>query len=131
MRQEAEHWLQDGRNDLADARRMSDGGMYNWAVFAARQAAEKMLKAAYITLRQEDPPAIHSLLGLAKSIAVEVPEAVAEDLRELSRHYVTTRYPDAIEGVTADAYSATSAKRAIAQAERIAAWITQGLPSTS
>jgi len=131
VRQDAEHWLQDGRNDLAAARKMAAGGMYNWAVFAARQAVEKMMKGAFIVLRQEDPPAVHSLIALARQISLEVPEALDEDVRDLSRQYVTTRYPDAVEGVTADAYTQASAERAIAQAERVMEWIIRGLPSNS
>jgi HEPN domain-containing protein len=131
MRQDAEHWLMDGQNDLADARNMADNGMYNWAVFAARQAVEKTLKAAHIVLRRQDPPTIHSLTSLVGLIAAEVPQAIAEDIRDLSRHYVTTRYPDSVDGLTADAYSLVSANTAIAQAERVITWISQQLPSTS
>lgn len=131
MRQQAQNWLQDGLNDLADARKMSDNGMYNWSVFAARQAAEKALKGAYIALRQEDPPSVHSLIGLGRQIALSIPEDLEDDLRELSRHYTTTRYPDAVEGLTSEAYSLTSAQRAFDQAERIIEWVTKGLLSKS
>lgn len=131
MRQEAQYWMQDAQNDLVDAGKMAAGGMYNWAVLAARQCVEKALKAAYIAIKREDPPWIHSLTGLAHDIFPAVPEGVLEELRDLNRHYATTRYPDAVAGVTADAYSNVSAQQAIGQAERCLLWITEALNSAS
>lgn len=131
MRQEATYWMQDAQNDLADSRKMAAGGMFNWAVLAARQCVEKALKASYIVLKREDPPWMHSLTGLAQEVFSDVPVDRAEDLRDLNRHYTTTRYPDAVAGVTADAYSSVSAQEAIEQAERCLRWITEALNSPS
>lgn len=131
MRQEARHWLQDAENDLAAARKMSAEGMFNWAVFAARQAVEKTLKGAHILMRHEDPPAIHSLPQLFEASFGPVPADLAQDLRSLSREYMTTRYPDVAGGPTAEAYALDDAETAIAQAERLLAWTSPRLPSTS
>ncbi len=131
MRQDAEHWLQDADSDLAAARKMADEGMYNWAVFAARQAVEKVLRGAHLVLQHEDPPQGHSLPRLFEGSFGEAPEELADDLRSLSREYMTTRYPDVAGGPTAEAYALDDAEHAIAQAERLLAWISQRLPSTS
>lgn len=91
MRKQAQDWLQDARNDLRDARQMAEGGMYNWAVFAARQAAEKALKAAYIVMRRADPPLLHSLPKLARQCFENIAEEVEAALYRLNREYLTTR----------------------------------------
>jgi HEPN domain-containing protein len=131
MRQEAADWFQDAHDDLAAARKMAQSEDFNWAVFAARQAVEKALKGAHIVLQREDPPSIHSLPKLFELNFGEVPDDLAEDLRSLSRQYMTTRYPDVAGGPTAEAYSQASAESALAQAERLLTWISQNLPSTN
>ena len=127
MRQEARYWMQDAINDLADSRKMAAAGMFNWAVLAARQCIEKALKAAYIALKREDPPWLHSLTALADEVFPDIPADLREDLLDLNRHYTTTRYPDAVAGVTAEAYSLVSAQNAVDQAERCLQWITKAL----
>jgi HEPN domain-containing protein len=131
MRQEAQYWFQDAQNDLAAARKMAQATHFNWAVFAARQAVEKALKGAHIVLQREDPPSIHSLPRLFELNFGRIPDDLAEDLRSLSRQYMTTRYPDVAGGPTAEAYALGDAENAIAQAERVLAWITQSLPSAN
>jgi len=131
MRQDAEHWLRDADNDLAAARKMADDGMFNWAVFAARQAVEKALKGAHIVLQREDPPTVHSLPKLFERNFGQAPDDLAGDLRSLSREYMTTRYPDVAGGPTAEAYALSDAETAIAQAERLRKWIFQELSSMS
>ncbi len=131
MRKQAEDWLQDSRNDLRDARQMAEGKMYNWAVFAARQAAEKALKAAYIVLRRADPPPIHSLPKLGHECFENIPEDVETGLYRLNREYLTTRYPDAVDGPTAEAFTRQDARQAIQDSERIGQWIHKNIPSTN
>lgn len=131
MRKQAQDWLEDGRNDLRDARQMAEIGMYNWAVFAARQAAEKVLKAAYIVLRRADPPPIHSLPKLGRECFENIPEDVEIALYRLNREYLTTRYPDAVGGPTAEAFTSADARQAIQDSERIGQWIQRNIPSTS
>ena len=127
MRKQAEDGLQDRRNDLRDARQMAETGMYNWAVFAARQAAAKALKAAYIVLQRADPPPIHSLPKLGRECFANIPEDVEIALYRLNREYLTTRYPDAVGGPTAEAFTSGDARQAVEDSETIGQWIQKNI----
>ncbi len=114
MRKQAEDWLQDSRNDLRDARQMAEGK-----------------KAAYIVLRRADPPPIHSLPKLGHECFENIPEDVETGLYRLNREYLTTRYPDAVDGPTAEAFTRQDARQAIQDSERIGQWIHKNIPSTN
>ena len=52
-------WLNQGRRDVQLARWCIEGGHYEWACFAAQQAAEKVIKAVFqklLVLRATDLP---------------------------------------------------------------------------
>ena len=56
LREEARNWYDGALVDLEEARSALAGGRYNWALFAAHQAVEKALKAAYMAMRRTRPP---------------------------------------------------------------------------
>ena len=120
MASRAADWFRQARQDLEHARTSVAAGHHEWACFAAHQAAEKALKALFQSLGGEARG--HSLSGLLDHIAGRRPvEAALLDAgRQLDRHYIPARYPNAYaEGAPCQYYARGDAEEAIADAEQI------------
>jgi HEPN domain-containing protein len=78
--------LDHARNTLAD-------GVYEWAAFAAQQAAEKAVKALFQSLGGEARG--HSVTQLLAVLPppVRPSDDAIEAAKELERHYIGPRYP--------------------------------------
>ncbi|MCD6369043.1 MAG: HEPN domain-containing protein [Thermoproteales archaeon] len=116
----AEDWLRQALRDLEHARRSLKFGDYEWACFAAQQAAEKSVKALYQKLGIEVWG--HSVSRMLKSLPqdLKVPEKLIDKAKELDRHYIPTRYPNFhTEGAPLDYYTEEDARRAIEHAREI------------
>lgn len=127
MRKEAELWKEDSDYDLATAQDLYEKKRYNYAVFLARQSVEKLLKACYLILLEEQIPREHNLAELARSCFEEVPIDIMEDIIFLNPHYTVTRYVDASLGTPSDIYDESTAKEAIENAEKVRKWIEKNL----
>jgi len=116
---------------LEHARRSVDIGDYNWACFAAQQAAEKALEALLIVLRR-GPPHIHDLTALYEDVKgeLELSNEVAQHLSELSSHYVISRYPNAGVRRPSMGISRAQAERAISMAEEVVRAVARRLGVT-
>ena len=124
MRAEAKLWMDDARYDLDTARDMLEHGRWNYAVFLARQAVEKMLKAGFLILLRKPVPWEHNLLELAREcLGGEIPEKVRRALTLLNPHYTVARYVDAALGRPAHLYDRSFAETAIQEAEEVLAWL--------
>ena len=116
----ARDWLRQAERDLEHARKSAELGDYEWACFAAQQAAEKAVKALYQKLGMEVWG--HSISRMLESLPDEhrPNEDLVDKARELDRHYVPTRYPNFHpEGAPMDYYTKADAERAIEYAEEI------------
>lgn len=95
------------------------------ATFHAQQAVEKALKAVLV-LQAGDAPRSHlidSLLEALLSLETEVPGEIVAAARSLEKHYLPTRYPDALGGGDpAKAYSRSDAVAAIEAGEQVLRW---------
>ncbi|MFZ5470100.1 MAG: HEPN domain-containing protein [Myxococcota bacterium] len=116
----AADWFRQAEADLAHARHSLEAGDFNWACFAAQQAAEKAAKAAHQRMGEEAWG--HSVTELLEALGPE-PTVTADLLdraRSLDKHYVPSRYPDSLpSGAPADYYTRVEAERAISDAESI------------
>ncbi len=120
MANRAGDWLAQAERDLQHARHSRDAGDYEWACFAAQQAAEKAVKAALLALGGEGWG--HSVTRLLADLAQR--QTVATDLldaaRRLDKHYLPTRYPNSFpSGAPRDYYTAQEAQQAIVDAAAI------------
>ena len=95
LRAEAEDWFYEACVDLAEARDAKKRGRNNWACFAAQQAAEKALKAAYLTLKRKRFPKTHDLTELYSELKDEIKIPNDEKIALLSAFYEIARYPNA------------------------------------
>lgn len=117
-------WLRQARRDLRHAENAAGDADYEWACFAAHQAAEKALKAL-LQFRSTDAWG-HSLTFLLDALRSTDPaEPRIVDLAKLlDKHYIPPRYPDAHPaGAPMDFYTSNEAKQAIAAAREVLAFV--------
>jgi len=128
VREEALLWFKQGEHDLRKA--YNDLITQDWdsAAFWSQQAAEKVLKAlllnAGITFRG------HNLLEIAEVIEKELRLDVKElmnDLRELTTHYIISRYPNAANALPYQLYTYDKAKDLVERDRRVVEWVRQYL----
>ncbi len=116
----ASDWLRQALKDLEHAERSVELGDYEWACFAAHQAAGKAVKALYQKLRVEVWG--HSVSRLINSLPEEYkpPEELVNKAKELDRNYIPARYPNFHpEGAPMDYYTRKDAEEAVNYAREI------------
>lgn len=105
-REEAERWLTEARTHRAVARDLYDNGTYSQSAFHCQQAAEMALKAVLYNAGMR--PFGHSLTDLLELIEEQAVASLDVDLQEaaahLNRHYIDSRYPDAVQDVAPSHY---------------------------
>ncbi|MDR5695886.1 MAG: HEPN domain-containing protein [Armatimonadota bacterium] len=114
MASRAGDWLAQARRDLEHAQHALEDGDYEWACFAAHQAAEKALKAVY--QRAGGEAWGHSLRELVEGLKerLRIPSELEEAAITLDRHYIPSRYPDAFpSGAPFQYYRLEDAKKAV------------------
>lgn len=91
MASRQEDWLRQAQRNLEHAARSAEMGHFEWACFAAQQAAEKAVKALFQAQGAEAWG--HSvrdlLLGLPEAMAVR--QDLVDAAAELDRHYIPPR----------------------------------------
>lgn len=123
--EEFRRWREEADRALESARRESAAGAHNWSCFLAEQSAQLAVKALLHGLGRG--PWGHDLMRLgreASEAGVTVPSELDDAFARLSRHYIPARYPDAHPGGSAASrYRAADSAEAIADAERVLAFI--------
>jgi HEPN domain-containing protein len=120
MAERSADWLRQAESDLAHSRHARDDGDYDWAAFAAHQAAEKAIKALFQKLHMDAWG--HALSMLLTNLPDDArPDAsLIERAKELDKHYIPTRYPNGFErGAPTDFYTLREAEVSIENAAAI------------
>lgn len=126
--EEARRWFLQALRDLRAAEESLRTESYEWSSFQSQQAAEKAVKALGYALGRIGWG--HSVTELLEGLRAVLPEASSymNDSRELDRHYIPSRYPNAFEsGYPALYYDLEVARRAVECARRIIGWVEGGL----
>jgi HEPN domain-containing protein len=121
-------WLEQGARDLRHAEHALDDEDYEWAAFAAQQAAEKTVKA--LIMARGGEPWGHLVTGLVEALPddAKAPAEVIETANRLDKHYIPTRYPNGFaEGYPGQLYTRGEAEGAIADARKIIAFCRRHL----
>ncbi len=116
----AADWLRQAKRDLQHARNARSSGDYEWACFAAQQAAEKGLRSAFQKRGKEGWG--HAVAGLSQALSNELPvsQAILDGARRLDKHYIPARYPNGFaSGTPGDYYMEQDADQAIQDADEI------------
>jgi HEPN domain-containing protein len=122
-------WFRQAEKDLQHTRRAADGGDFEWACFAAQQAAEKAVKALYQNMHVDVIG--HSVSRMLQDLpsSVKPPEDLIESAKELDKHYIPSRYPNFHpEGAPLDYYTEREARGAFGGAERIIEFCRSKIP---
>lgn len=110
------------RHDLAKAEENLTGRDFAYACFFAEQSAQKSLKAFLISQGRRFITT-HSVGELAKEAAGfdKSFEALIDGAKRLDRHYLSSRYPDALPepAIPAESYVKEEAEEALAVARGI------------
>jgi len=118
-------WRRQAESDLRNARRNAEIGAYDVCVLLCQQAAEKMLKAAYMAVKGEEAPFTHSLAMLQRELGASV-EAIGA-AAELTADYITSRYPPGGSEVPVDRYDAAASADRLERAQRVVEWAQEVL----
>ena len=115
-------WLRQAEYDLKQAKKLLTDKVFAYSAFFAEQSAQKSLKA-FLILKGKRFITTHSVGELAKEAAsFDVKFApFVEGARRLDRHYLASRYPDALPepAIPAESYVASDAEDAVAIAAKI------------
>ena len=114
--------MRQADGDLEHAELSAREGDFEWACFAAQQAAEKAVKALYLS-RHGDPWG-HSLLALLQhlpeEILVDAGSNLLDSARALDKQYIPTRYPNGFAmGAPLDYFTERDAIESITHAKSI------------
>jgi len=87
-------WWDQAHRDLGHAEHSVAAADFEWAAFAAQQAAEKALKA--LIMAHGGDPFGHSVTSLAEAApaGLEASPAEIEAANRLDKHYIPSRYPN-------------------------------------
>ncbi len=88
--EDSKKWMDLSERDMETAKKNKDIEEYEAAAFFCHQAAEKALKAVYIS-KYKNLKKTHDLFLLAEEVNAE---ELKEVCRELTPAYLYTRYPD-------------------------------------
>ena len=122
-------WWEQASRDLVHARHALADEDYEWAAFAAQQAAEKALKGVVMVHAGE--PWGHLTTGLAEALppAAAAPPNVLDAARRLDKHYIPARYPNGFAaGYPGKLYTRGEAEQAIADATIVTEFCRGHLP---
>ena len=124
LRKQAEAFWVQARADHATALTLLDAGVYYASVFFSQQAAEKALKAASIAKLQRNPRG-HHLIQIANGL--DAPIDVMNASAELNAEFLTSRNPDASDGIPSQIYDRESAQVHLRAAEVVLEWVKRVL----
>jgi len=128
VRDEALRWFDEALWDLETARILHREKRFNAAAFYSHQAAEKACKALLYYVNEV--PWGHSVRELLTRYFNRLGEKPREDLlryaRELDRHYIPSRYPNAHpSGTPHEAYDEETSERALDSAEKVISFVRE------
>lgn len=119
MVERSKDWLDQAERDIKQAEASLRDGFYEWACFAAQQAAEMAVKGLIQSLGGEAWG--HSVAALIETLPENVkPNHLRDQALELDQAYIPSRYPNAHPaGFPGSAYTRKMGERLIEYAKQI------------
>jgi len=130
--EEVDRWFSEALWDYETAQILYREGRYNASVFYSHQAAEKAAKALLFSINEAAFG--HSIRQLLERyfrvVNLEPDKDLLRYARELDRHYIPARYPNAHPaGTPHEAYDEETSKDALQAAEKIIKYVRRALES--
>jgi len=122
----SQEWSSQAEYDMETAIAMLDSGRYIYCVFMCHLSIEKSLKALYAKKLGKNPSKTHSLVYLAQSLHLDLPEKIKEFLEILDSVSVPTRYPEELEKLIKE-YTENKAKNILDESREASKWLKQKL----
>jgi HEPN domain-containing protein len=88
------YWIQSSDDDYVTMKNLYKSKDYVWTLFMGHLVIEKLLKAYYVKIIDEDVPFIHDLLRIAKKIGIEMNEEQMDIFDEITTFNIKARYDD-------------------------------------
>ncbi len=123
MRPTAEDWMHEAGEDLRAAEDLLQSGRFSRAVFHARLAVEKALKAGCREAQGAMPPRMHSLRPLAELAFGESAEEILAQMDVLEPHYTLPSYPSPELPRPSDSYERSDAEEAVTLCSELLMWV--------
>lgn len=122
----SQEWSRQAEYDMETAEALLDSGRYIYCVFMCHLSIEKALKALYAKKLGKNPSKTHSLVYLAQSIRIDLPEQMKEFLETLDDISVPTRYPEELEDLIKE-YNKDRTKNVLDESRKTLKWLKREL----
>lgn len=88
------HWIESAGKDSVAMEHLYEKKDYSWSLFVGHLVIEKLLKAYFIKVKNEQPPLIHSLLRIVEKTDLNLTEDQMDDLTVITSFNIEARYED-------------------------------------
>jgi HEPN domain-containing protein len=120
VQKQIDYWRDGSEDNLAGARVPVENGHFEFGLFAAHLALEKMLKAHVTKATNQLPPKIHNLARLGAMAGLAFPPERKRFLNRFDIYQIEGRYPDDIR-ITR--LGRKDAEQLLAAAEEMITWL--------
>ncbi len=119
-------WLDIADEDISAAEWMHKGGKWLYAAFECHQALEKMIKAYWTAVRDDEPPLLHNheRLLMGCGLYTKLSEEQTSFLEQMHPMYIAGRYPQYKRNVAA-MLNEQACQHLIEQTKLFKQWILQ------
>lgn len=116
------YWIEEATESLQVTRHLYEKKDYSYSLFFAHLAIEKILKAIYVSKKNEHAPYIHNLQRLAELSDIKLSDEQRDALIEITTFNLESRYPDERRSFRNKCTEAFT-KKEIERAEDIFKWL--------
>ncbi|MBF0397053.1 MAG: HEPN domain-containing protein [Desulfobacterales bacterium] len=88
------YWIEEAKEALQVTKHLYEKKDYSYALFFGHLAVEKILKAIYVSRKNEHAPFIHNLVRLAEFADIKLNEIQRDALIKITTFNLEARYPD-------------------------------------
>jgi len=87
-------WLDSSDKDFQTMLHLYDSGDYIWSLFIGHLVVEKLLKAYYVSKKDENYPYSHNLLRIAENAGMVLDDDQQTDFSTITGFNLNARYDD-------------------------------------
>ncbi|MFA7124128.1 MAG: HEPN domain-containing protein [Candidatus Delongbacteria bacterium] len=88
------HWIESAEHDRTAMQHLFEKKDYSWSLFVGHLYLEKLLKAYFISVKNEQPPFIHDLNRIAEKAGIELTDDQKNILDTVTTFNLRARYAD-------------------------------------